>query len=187
LEQGIHLVGLTVRRAVTWSARIVDEHGGPKLLIPADKLDEGTAQQVLALLVAERSLIEFCLGPAARRRNGAWEKRQPNDLCSACFLPPWHVDRLPVELVRRLRDRKRRIDRHAAHLTWTPAQHGHRRWTAAALLDVVTAIERIEESLAEAGSPFAEPLRSGLVGVNDELAVLRSSAPMELQPLAVAV
>lgn len=48
-------------------------------------------------------------------------------------------------------------------------------------------LERIEESLAEAGSPFAEPLRSELVGVNDELAVLRSSAPMELQPLAVAV
>lgn len=185
LQQGIALVGLTLRRAVTWSARIVVEHHGPKLLAPADELDEGTAQQVLALLVAERSLIEFCLGPAAIERAGVLKKRQANDLCPAC--PSWHVSLLPTDLVARLRGRKQRIDRHVAHLTWTPAQLGHRRWTAAALLDVVTGIEHFQTSLAGGHPSYASALGSALRAVESEIVILRSSAPVELQPLAVGI
>lgn len=178
-------MGLTLRRAVTWSARVVVEHDGPKLFTPADELDERTAQQVLALLVAERSLIEFCLGPAVNERTGVL--RKPNDLCPACFFPSWDAGLLATDLVTRLRSRKLRIDRHAAHLTWTPAEHGHRRWNAVALLDVVTAIEQFGAALDGARAPYAAPLRSALTAVEAEIRILRSSAPVELRPLAVGM
>jgi hypothetical protein len=81
-----------------------------------------------AMLVTERTLIEFLLGPALWPDQKSGEKcKRADDICVDCFAPDWRLP--PGELADGLVARKYVINKLVAHATWGQVIGSPRQWT----------------------------------------------------------
>jgi hypothetical protein len=98
-------------------------------------------QRLQGMIVAERWLIEFLLGPSGKKR--------PDDVCVDCFHYNW---RFPVgDIANELCNRKRTINKLVLHPTWTFVKTEPRHWT-------LTRIERCIEGLNTFADGIAKEL-----------------------------
>lgn len=169
LRCGLDLLGVTTIRTVRWAADIAYKHG-ERLKVRSIELQEPIAQELFAMLTLERALLECVTS------TGSHEGLRKNDLCPQCFQGQITIE---PEIASQMRSRKVRIDRHLAHLTWTPVMASSRRWSTLPVVLVFDALRGFAPTVAAFGD-----LGARLVTVGQEIEYLRTLQGEDLRAMA---
>lgn len=119
----------------------------------AEEMPLQTLVLLQGMLIAERWLIEFLLGPSLRG-----DKKRATDICVDCFNHDWRFPKGPVadELVARLSP----INKLVLHPTWNLVNAAPRKWTLNRIARCIEGLDIFADGLQEKRPEVAKIFKS---------------------------
>jgi hypothetical protein len=115
----------------------------PHLFHQVGQRNSQTFVLLQGMLIAERWLIEFLLGPSLEKG----QKRQ-TDICVDCFVHDWRFPKSGV--ANELAERRQRINRLVLHPTWELVDNSPRNWTLNRIGRCIEGVEMFAERIEQA-------------------------------------